>query len=76
MHKVLCLELDTFQVLRGQGQISDINKDGHMALGGFCFSFVFLRASKGVNLYLEVSPTKYLCMKEMLAVLKARQTET
>lgn len=26
-----CLELDTFQALRGQGQISDINKDGHMA---------------------------------------------
>jgi hypothetical protein len=26
VHKVVCLELDTFQELRGQGQISDINK--------------------------------------------------
>jgi hypothetical protein len=31
MHKVVCLELDTFLVLRGQGQISDINKDGHVS---------------------------------------------
>lgn len=31
MHKVVCVEQDTFQVLRGQGQFSDINKDGHVS---------------------------------------------
>lgn len=31
MHEVVYLELDTFQVLRGQGQISDISRDGHVS---------------------------------------------
>lgn len=38
--KSYVLELDTFQVVRGQGQISDINKDGHVSQ--LWIPFVFL----------------------------------
>jgi hypothetical protein len=63
VHKVVCLELDTFQELRGQGQISDINKVDTWHNFRYLLFYLFFLKSKGVNLYLEVNLTKDLCIK-------------
>lgn len=61
MHEVVCLELDTFQVLRGQGQISDISRDGHARV--IALDTFFFPKSKGVNLYLSVKPYYIYALK-------------